>query len=55
MKFYPARETALCAHMKMTTLAKVLRALETGTSRIEVPKDIADRARGSIQAMLEIS
>ena len=53
-KFYPARETALCAHMKMTTLAKVLRALETGTSRVEVPKDIADRARGSIQAMLKI-
>ena len=53
-KFYPARETALCAHMKMTTLAKVMRALETGTSRVEVPKDIADRARGSIQAMLKI-
>ena len=53
--FYPARETALCAHMKMTTLEKVARALETGTHRVEVPRDIADRARGAIQAMLEIS
>jgi quinolinate synthase len=55
VKFYPARETALCAHMKMTTLAKVLRALETDTFRVEVPGDIADRARGAIQAMLTIS
>jgi quinolinate synthase len=53
--FYPARETALCAHMKMTTLAKVLRALETGTNRVEVPPAVADRARGAIQAMLKIS
>ena len=53
--FYPARESALCAHMKMTTLAKVLRALETDTFRVDVPRDIADRARGAIQAMLEIS
>jgi len=52
--FYPARETALCAHMKMTTIEKVLRALETGTHRIEVPAEIAVRARGAIQAMLEI-
>jgi quinolinate synthase len=52
--FFPARETALCAHMKMTTLAKVLRALETGAYRVEVPAAIADRARGAIQAMLDI-
>ena len=55
VKFYAARETAFCAHMKMTTLAKVLRALETGTHRVEVPPDVADRARGAIQAMLKIS
>jgi quinolinate synthase len=40
--------------MKMTTLAKILRALETDTFRVEVPKDVADRARGAIQAMLDI-
>jgi quinolinate synthase len=55
VRFYPARETALCAHMKMTTLAKVLRALETDAYRVEVPADIADRARGAIQAMIRIS
>jgi quinolinate synthase len=52
--FFPARETALCAHMKMTTLDKVLRALETDTFRVEVPADIAARARGAIEAMLRI-
>ncbi len=54
VRLYPARESAVCAHMKMTTLDKVLRALETGTFRIEVPADVADRARGAIQAMLAI-
>ena len=55
VRFFPARETALCAHMKMTTLEKVARALETDTYRVEVPAAIADRARGAIQAMLMIS
>jgi len=55
VRFYPARETALCVHMKMTTLDKVLRALETDTFRVTVPPEIADRARGAIQAMLRIS
>jgi len=53
--FYPARETAICAHMKMTTIEKVLRALETDTHRVVVPPDVADRARGAIQAMLRIA
>ncbi len=53
--FYPARETALCVNMKKTTLAKVLRALETDTFRVAVPPDIADRARGAIQAMHRIT
>jgi len=53
--FYPARETAICVNMKKTTLAKVLRALETDTFRVAVSPDIADRARGAIQAMLRIS
>jgi len=52
--FFPLRGSALCVHMKMTTLGKVLRALETGTHRVDVPADVADRARGAIQAMLKI-
>jgi quinolinate synthase len=55
VRFYPSRETALCVNMKMTTLDKVLRALETNEHRIVVPPDIADRARKAIQAMLAIS
>jgi len=55
VKFYPGRAAALCVHMKMTTLAKVLRALETDTTRVVVPPAVADRARGAIQAMLQIS
>jgi len=54
VRFHPARESAVCAHMKMTTLEKVLRALETDTHRVTVPPEIADRARGAIQAMLKI-
>ncbi len=53
--FFPLRESALCVHMKMTTLDKVLRALETGTFRVDVPADVADRARGAIQAMVKIA
>jgi quinolinate synthase len=53
--FVSLRESALCVHMKMTTLDKVLRALETGAHRVEVPPDVADRARGAIRAMLAIS
>jgi len=55
VQFFPARETALCAHMKMTTIDKVLRSLETDTYRVEVPPATADRARGAIQAMIRIS
>jgi quinolinate synthase len=54
-RFYPARETALCANMKMTTLDKVLSALEGKVPEVTVPPQIADRARGAIQAMIQIS
>ncbi len=53
--FSPLRDAAVCAHMKMTTLPKVLRALETDTFRVEVPPAVADRARGAIEAMLKIA
>jgi quinolinate synthase len=41
--------------MKMTTLEKVLNALEGKVPPVVVPASIADRARGAIQAMLRIS
>jgi quinolinate synthase len=55
VRFYPARDSALCVNMKMTTLEKVLDALEGKVPPVTVPPAIADRARGAIQAMIEIS
>jgi quinolinate synthase len=54
VEYFPAREMALCVNMKKTTLAKVLRSLETGTHRVMGPPATADRARGAIVKMLNI-
>jgi quinolinate synthase len=53
-KFYPLAGSAICQNMKKTNLEKVLRALETLEPRVTVPGDIADRARRSIERMLEV-
>ena len=55
VRFTPAREAALCVNMKMTTLEKVLAALEGKVPRVTVPPDVAERARGAIEAMIRIS
>ncbi len=55
VRFYPARDTALCVNMKMTSLDDVARALAGEVPAVTVPDDIAARARHAIQAMLEIS
>ena len=55
VRFYPARDTALCVNMKMTTLSDVVRALAREVPAVAVPAEIAARARHAIQAMLEIS
>ena len=55
VSFFAAREGALCANMKMTTPDKVLAALRGGVPAVTVPADVADRARGAIEAMLRIS
>ena len=52
--FYEASERAICAYMKVTTLPKVLRSLETLTYRITVPADVAARARRAIERMIAI-
>ena len=52
--FIPASESAVCSFMKVTTLPKVKRALETMTHRITVPPDIAARAKRSIDRMVAI-
>ena len=52
--FHAANDRASCAYMKVTTLPKVLRALETMQHRITVPREIADRARRAIDRMVAI-
>jgi quinolinate synthase len=55
VRFYPAKDAALCVNMKMTTLGKVLDALEGKVAPVTVPAPVADRARGAIEAMIRIS
>lgn len=51
---YPLSEKAICANMKKTNLRLVRNALERLEPRVTVPTEIADRARGAIERMLEI-
>jgi quinolinate synthase len=53
-RFYAANERASCAFMKVTTLPKVLNALQRLEHRITVPPDIADRARLAIERMVAL-
>lgn len=53
-QFYPVSDRAVCPNMKRINLEKILWSLEDLTYRIEVPQDIADQARTSIERMLEI-
>jgi quinolinate synthase len=53
-RFFAANERASCAYMKVTTLPKVKRALETLEHRITVPDAIANRARLAIERMIAI-
>jgi len=53
--FYPAAEEAFCEFMKLNDLEKVLWSLEDLEYKVVVPDDIARRARGAIERMLEIS
>ncbi len=52
--FFAANERASCAYMKVTTLPKVLGALERLEHRITVPEDVAARARLAIERMVAI-
>lgn len=53
-KFYPASILSDCPNMKLTNLEKILWSLEDMIYKVEVPHDIAQRAKRSIDKMLEI-
>jgi quinolinate synthase len=53
-KFYPASILSDCPNMKLNNLEKILWSLEDMIYKVEVPPDIAQRAKRSIDRMLEI-
>jgi len=54
-EFIPIAESISCRYMKMITLENVLRSLQLNQHVITVPQEVADRARGSIDRMLELA
>ena len=54
-KFYAVSDRALCPNMKKIDAEKVLWSLEDLQHRITVPDEISQKARRSIEAMLELS
>lgn len=49
------RPCNLCPHMKRITLAKIRDSLQCLRPRVEVPDEVAPRARRSVQRMLELT
>jgi quinolinate synthase len=53
-KFYPASDKAVCPNMKLITLEKVLKSLETLTPEVKVPEEIRIKAKACVDRMLAI-
>lgn len=51
--FYPASPKAVCPDMKKINLEKVLRSLENMSYEITLPQDVSEKARLSIDRMLQ--
>jgi quinolinate synthase len=52
--FQPVNRAAVCKYMKMITPEKLLRSLRDGVDEVTVPRDIADKARLSVERMIAI-
>jgi len=52
--FEPVNPAAVCKYMKMITPEKLLRSLRDGNDVVDVPREIADRARLSVERMIAI-
>jgi len=55
IKFYPARDDAVCVGMKAITLRSIYESLRDMKHRVEVPEEIAEKAKKAIEKMLEMS
>ena len=54
-RFIPVNREAVCQYMKLTTLEKLRDSLRLGQYDIDVPADIAARARLALERMIAIS
>jgi quinolinate synthase len=54
VNFEPVNRAAVCKYMKMITPAKLVRSLRDGVDEVTVPPDVAERARRSVERMIEI-
>jgi quinolinate synthase len=52
--FYPVSTEMVCPDMKKTTLADIVRSLETLAPRVHVPEEIRVRALRAVERMLQI-
>jgi len=53
-RFYLVRDEFLCPNMKLTTVEKVLRSLETLEPKIEVPEEIRVKAYRALERMIQL-
>ncbi|OFT88899.1 quinolinate synthase NadA [Corynebacterium auriscanis] len=52
--FQPINDRASCVYMKMITPAALLRCLADGMDEVDVPTEVASKARASLEAMIAI-
>ncbi len=53
--FYVPTDQFICANMKLTTLGWLARSLEKEIYKVDVPAAIADKARHTLEKMLEVT
>jgi quinolinate synthase len=54
VEFLPVSDRASCQYMKLSTPEALLACLRTGRTEIEVPAEVAGRARAALEAMVSI-
>ncbi|MED4601867.1 quinolinate synthase NadA [Paenibacillus validus] len=53
-QFHFATKYLVCPNMKVNNLKKVVKCLETNSPQVYVPQDVADKARASLERMLQV-